>query len=270
MKKIKLLAVDMDGTCLDHRSRMTDQTLGALEAAAKEGILVVPTTGRCLSCLPHRLRERKDIYRYVINSNGARVTDCLKEKILFEKLIPRETALELLEKSAKLHVGVTAHIDNGYIIQGRILSAAGRVMFGRDARAARKVKDMRLAIREGAEAIEEIQFYFLRPGACAKTKCALEAFPQLSSACTKIYAEIFVKETSKGAALAKLAGSLGIQREEIACIGDGENDLSMFEAAGLRMAMGNGVPELKKKAEYILPSNSANGAAEGIYRYVLM
>ena len=91
----------------------------------------------------------------------------------------------------------------------------------------------------------------------------------LSSACTKIYAEIFVKETSKGAALAKLAGSLGIQREEIACIGDGENDLSMFEAAGLRMAMGNGVPELKKKAEYILPSNSANGAAEGIYWYVL-
>ena len=134
MKKIKLLAVDMDGTCLDHRSRMTDQTLGALEAAAKAGILVVPTTGRCLSCLPHRLRERKDIYRYVINSNGARVTDCLEEKILFEKLIPRETALELLEKSAKLHVGVTAHIDNGYIIQGRILSAAGRVMFGRDAR----------------------------------------------------------------------------------------------------------------------------------------
>ena len=43
---IKLLAIDMDGTCLDQRSRMTDRTLDVLRKAAKAGITVVPCTGR--------------------------------------------------------------------------------------------------------------------------------------------------------------------------------------------------------------------------------
>ena len=70
--------------------------------------------------------------------------------------------------------------------------------------------------------------------------------------------------TAKGKALAVLAERLGIAKEETACIGDGENDLPMFQAAGLKMAMGNGVPELKGKADIILPSNRRSGAAEGI------
>ena len=52
---IKLLAIDMDGTCLDQRSRMTDRTLDVLRKAAKAGITVVPCTGRNLGCIPHRL-----------------------------------------------------------------------------------------------------------------------------------------------------------------------------------------------------------------------
>ena len=60
---IKLLAVDMDGTCLDGRSRMSAENLAALRRAAEAGILVVPTTGRSLSCLPYRLRSEKDVYK---------------------------------------------------------------------------------------------------------------------------------------------------------------------------------------------------------------
>ena len=63
-KNIRLLAVDMDGTCLNSRSQMTAETIRALEAAAKAGIIVVPTTGRSLSCLPHRLAGRQNIYRW--------------------------------------------------------------------------------------------------------------------------------------------------------------------------------------------------------------
>ena len=48
---IRMLAIDMDGTCLNEKSKISAQTLQALEQAAKEGICVVPTTGRALSCL---------------------------------------------------------------------------------------------------------------------------------------------------------------------------------------------------------------------------
>ena len=48
---IKLLAVDMDGTCLNGKSRMSESTVDALKKAAENGITVVPTTGRNLTCL---------------------------------------------------------------------------------------------------------------------------------------------------------------------------------------------------------------------------
>ena len=86
----------------------------------------------------------------------------------------------------------------------------------------------------------------------------------LTWASTSIYVEVFSEKTSKGMALAALAERLGIKKEETACIGDGENDLPMFRAAGLKMAMGNAVPELREKADIILPSNRRGGAAKGI------
>ncbi|NSD11664.1 HAD hydrolase family protein [[Ruminococcus] gnavus] len=60
-----------------------------------------------------------------------------------------------------------------------------------------------------------------------------------------------------------MAQSLGIAKSEIACIGDGENDLSMFEASGMKLAMGNAVEMLKKEADYILPDCDHNGVTEG-------
>ena len=54
---IKLLAVDMDGTCLDRKSRITDETIRALRDAAAAGITVVPATGRSMACIPTDWRQ---------------------------------------------------------------------------------------------------------------------------------------------------------------------------------------------------------------------
>ncbi|WP_288341835.1 HAD family hydrolase, partial [uncultured Dubosiella sp.] len=60
---IKLLAVDMDGTCLDPFSRFSSQNLAALYRAKAAGIEIVPTTGRALDCLPHVLKAHPDLFR---------------------------------------------------------------------------------------------------------------------------------------------------------------------------------------------------------------
>lgn len=86
----------------------------------------------------------------------------------------------------------------------------------------------------------------------------LRKYPELSAAYSKIYVEIFAKEASKGNALKHLAEKLHISKHEIAYIGGGENDLSAFREAGYRFAMGNAVPELKEKAEVVLPGNDEN------------
>ena len=52
-------------------------------------------------------------------------------------------------------------------------------------------------------------------------------------------------------------------------MGDGDNDRSMFRAAGLRLAMGNCAGSLRPLADAVLPSNRESGAAAGIWEYVL-
>lgn len=285
---IRLLAVDMDGTCLDSRSRITDSTIGALRKAAAAGIQVVPTTGRSMTCVPHRLaagtirktsggkgraaddaRKNRGLFRYVITSNGAQVTDIEKRQVIFREMIPKGTALSLLDACRGIRVGVTSHINHEYLLQGRILVLLGHLVYGRDAGGVRWVQDMRRTVRESRYEVEELQFYFMSPSARKDVEKVLRRFPELEAAYTGLYVEVFAKGASKGTALSALAAHLGIRKEEIACIGDGENDLSMFNASGLKIAMGNSVPELKENADFVTESNNRNGVAEAVERYIL-
>ena len=59
------------------------------------------------------------------------------------------------------------------------------------------------------------------------------------------------------------------RQEEIACIGDGENDLSMFVSSGVKIAMGNAVDKLKIQADHVVDTNSRDGAARAIEKYIL-
>lgn len=281
---IKLLAVDMDGTCLDSRSRMTDQTLLALRRAASAGITVVPTTGRNLGCIPHRLaagtlydgtglayrgrsedtRENRGLFRYVISSNGAVVSDVVEKKTLFRAMMPREEALSLLRACRKIRLGNAAHICHRYLMEGKILTTAGRVIYGKDAAGVYCVRDMEEAVEKSRHEVEELQFYFLSGKAKEELREVMSSRPELSAAYTGIYAEVYSEDASKGKALDALGRYLGIGRGETACIGDGENDLSMFEAAGVKFAVGNAVPELKERADYVTGANDCGGAAEAI------
>ena len=65
-----------------------------------------------------------------------------------------------------------------------------------------------------------------------------------------------------------LADKLKIKKEEIIVMGDGSNDLSMFECAGLKIAMENADEKLKEKADFITASNNDDGVAKAIQKFV--
>ena len=100
-------------------------------------------------------------------------------------------------------------------------------------------------------------------------RSVLNEYPALHAAYTPIYVEVYSKNASKGNALSALADHLGIRQEEIACIGDGENDLSMFVSSGVKIAMGNAVDKLKIQADHVVDTNSRDGAARAIEKYIL-
>ena len=266
---IRLLAVDMDGTCLNGRSRMTEETIRTLRKAADAGIMIVPTTGRPLTCLPYRLTQEKDLYRYTITSNGAQVVDVQEKKTIFRMLMKRERVVQFLKECEGLNVARMTHIQHRYVMEGPLMEVAGRIVYGRDVDGIRRVNDMETFVEKIHYNIEEVQVYFFSGRTRRKVAEILEGYPDFSSAFGSKYVEIFAKNTSKGTALNTLASRLGISKEEIACIGDSANDLPMFEAAGLKIAMGNAVPELKKQADIVAYSNHIDGAAKAIEQYIL-
>jgi Cof subfamily protein (haloacid dehalogenase superfamily) len=83
------------------------------------------------------------------------------------------------------------------------------------------------------------------------------------------YLDITHPLANKGAALSEIAKLLGIPLAEIAVIGDGGNDVAMFERAGLSIAMGNASSQVQQKADFVTESNRDDGFASAIERFIL-
>jgi Cof subfamily protein (haloacid dehalogenase superfamily) len=84
-----------------------------------------------------------------------------------------------------------------------------------------------------------------------------------------MFLEFVDRDASKAIAMEKLGEHFGIKQSEMIAIGDGFNDLSMIEYAGLGVAMANSEEEVKEKADYITLSNDEDGVAHVIYEFVL-
>lgn len=83
------------------------------------------------------------------------------------------------------------------------------------------------------------------------------------------YLDITHPRANKGEALASIAGLLGIPLTEIAVIGDGANDVAMFERAGLSIAMGNAARDVQQAADLVTASNSEGGFAAAVEHFIL-
>jgi Cof subfamily protein (haloacid dehalogenase superfamily) len=83
------------------------------------------------------------------------------------------------------------------------------------------------------------------------------------------YLDITHLLANKGVALSELARLLAVPLAEIAVIGDGGNDVAMFERSGLSIAMGNASPEVQRAADFVTDSNREDGFANAVERFIL-
>lgn len=256
----KLFAIDMDGTCLTDRKKISKNTILALKKAADSGIIIVPTTGRSLDALPRQLLG-ESFYRYVITSNGARIYDVKEQKSVYSALLSQKTAINILMDAKKQGLGLTAHIENKNVVEGASLYLKGRLIYKKDATTAVRTKDIIRTVKQENCDVEEVQLFFFNERQKNITKKLVEKFEDTDYAFGRYYAEIYAKNSSKGVAIAKLAETLGIDKRDVVCIGNGENDLTMFDGAGLKLAVENADPALKAKADIVVPSNNKDGVA---------
>lgn len=262
---MKLLAIDLDGTTLTSQDRISKKTMNALEYASQNGVIIVPCTGRCLDCFPKQL-QNSDIFTYAISSNGARVSIYKTRETLYREEISNEIMINFLEKAPKM--GITAHVNHEYKLEGFILTLIGRIIRGKDTNKMETVKSMLSYLKESKKDVECMQLFMFGISTYKKVDSILKSMKSMEHTSTngpsKMYMELYSSNTSKGKALQFLADYLHIRKEDIYCIGDGDNDLSMFEVAGMSFAVQNAAKEVKEKANMIVPSHNADGVAFAI------
>jgi len=106
------------------------------------------------------------------------------------------------------------------------------------------------------------------------TRCEDEIRTKLGDAASVIrsqryYLDITHRLANKGDAVVALSKLMGVPTEEIAVIGDGNNDIAMFERCGLSIAMGNAGPDVQKEAQFVTAPNTDDGFAKAVRNYVL-
>lgn len=73
----------------------------------------------------------------------------------------------------------------------------------------------------------------------------------------------------KARSLAVLLDKIGMTKEQMVACGDGFNDLSMIQFAGLGVAMANAQDAVKKDADFITLSNEEDGVAYAVEKFIL-
>ena len=90
---IRLIALDIDGTTLNSKGRLTERTKDALERAIESGVYVVMATGRCFDALPDDIMAISNM-NYVVTSNGAMVRDLNTGEVILRNCLDPEVVVE--------------------------------------------------------------------------------------------------------------------------------------------------------------------------------
>ena len=272
MGQVRLVAFDLDGTLFNDRKEVTPETFGTLKKAAEMGIEIVPSTGRFWNAIPANIKAL-DFVRYALTLNGAAIFDVKAGKTIAEFTIPVERAATLCRVLDDLGVVYDFVADGkGYMRRDNYERLAD-VMIGEWQ--VKIVRDMRSPVDDvydvlaGMSGVQKMQIYTLDKSLRENLLKSLpHVFPHLlftSSISNNI--EINDTTANKGDGLRFLAGHLGLPMSETLAFGDGLNDITMIEAAGIGVAMENAVDEVKDAADYVTVDNNHDGVAEGIKRF---
>lgn len=277
MKQIKMVALDLDGTTLNRESKITPGTCRALHRAMEKGVHVVISTGRAFDAIPEEVFQ-VDGLEYIINSNGADITRMADRRCIYTNHISERAVMEtlgLFEHADRTGISFEAVINRktyigkeeyDLIVSGN--SSFREIAYVRDTRT--PVDNIFEYMRENKGIIENINIIFETQELKSRWRPVLDQIPEstLTTSFANNY-EIGGETTSKAEALSFLMEKLQVKREELIACGDSPNDEEMIRFAGLGVAMGNALPEVKAIADYVTGSNEEDGVAQVIEKFIL-
>ena len=273
MPDIRLITLDLDGTLLNSKKELSPENAAALQWAADQGIEIVPTTGRFYGGMPEVIRNLPYLH-YAITINGAQVYDVRNDAGIAKAEIPVEKAVALMSWLDQFPVIYDCFMDNWGWMTRSLQEKADE--FAPNEHYAKMLKELRTPVdelkaflTERGHDIQKSQFFAKDMDLRARLMEEIpQRFPDLivSSAVVN-NVEINDKNAHKGNAIRQLAQHLGLDMSQVLAFGDGSNDITMLQEAGIGVCMENGLDSVKAVADYITDSCDEDGVAKAIYRF---
>ncbi len=262
--KCSAVVSDVDGTLVTEDKVLTSRAQAAVAALRASGILFSITSARP----PRGLRmliEPLGITTPVIGFNGGVVAtadfSAITEHLLSPEIARRAALLDAHRVQIWVFSGQDWFVRNS---DGPYVGKEGRTVgfrptmvenFGRNLNAAAKIVGVSKDFDLLARCDREVRTALADRGTVARSQ--------------PYYLDITHPLANKGTALSAIAELLDIPLAEIAVIGDGGNDVAMFERSGLSIAMGNASPDVQHAADLVTDSNAEDGFANAIERFIL-
>ena len=258
----KLVAIDMDGTLLNNDKEITEENRKMIEQLADQGVSFILASGRPYQSLEPYTQEL-EVYLPLISANGSMVKCSLTEKTYHKCNLPLDKAQEIIDYGLDNDYGVSVYYD------GRILTSSEEMAQGHlelEGIKPEVVTGLKLSqapikiIYYGTEEKIDEAYSFLG------TKYQNKLYVTRSD---EEYLEVMNLEVSKGQALEYMMETMNIKAEQVIAIGNNFNDVAMFKAAGVAVAMSNSPQGVKEEADVVTKSNQDNGVAYALEKIVI-
>ena len=269
MNNRKILILDIDGTLVNSKKEITPETLKYLLKIQEQGHIVALASGRPYSGMKAFAKQLKlqEYGGYVLSFNGGKVISCKTEEVVFQKAIPNSYLKTIYDYAISNQLGMVTY-KGDEVLTGTEIDGYMEYEARLNSMVIHKVDDF----------LDAVDFDM--------TKCLLTSEPAKAKVCEKELAELlspglnvfrsepyFIEITTKGVDKAesvdKLVKAIGIKQEDTICCGDGFNDLTMVQYAGVGVAMGNAQQVVKDNADYITASCDEDGIVQVIKEFIL-
>lgn len=275
---IKAIVLDIDGTLLTSEKVISEKTKVALINAQKNGIKVILASGRPTNSM-YSLAEDLEMDKYegfLVSYNGAMLTDCKTKDILFNQAIERDLAKAILKHLKQFdvipminddtHMYVNDVFNNEIHLEGQAIniiqyeSRAGGFLLC-------EKKDLASTTNFPINKI----LVAGEPDYLLKHHKAIRK-PFEGQVTTAFSAPFYFEFTDQGINKAKtlntLFSEMDIASHNMMAFGDSQNDITLVEYAGIGVAMGNAVDELKAIADEVSLSNDEDGIVSTLEKYL--
>ena len=270
----KLICIDMDGTLLNDKKTISERNLRAIRLASKNGVRIAVCTGRIFASAEF-FSDLLGVKSPVIAANGAYIIEKDSDEVVYNVALGVEKCKKLLSVFKKYDIYPHFYTNDMIFTENSTYSTGFYAGVNKTLPKDKQIKVV--LVKDWNEVFKKYETEIFKGigvdkdiEKIRKAKISLRDmndFEVVSSHFDNF--EVTNKGVSKGNAVKILADYYGINREQVICIGDSENDLSMIKFAGLGVVMENGDEIVKEAAKYITDTNNNDGVAKAIEKFVL-